>query len=83
MLAREGGERGEHQQCCGWNASGREDIFTAEADKEIGKFAWAETSSASSRYLDSLEEERKTIAGTYLGLCALNEFFLIMQTHSP
>lgn len=77
MLAREGGERGEHQQCCGWKASGREDIFTAEADKEIGKFALAETSSASSRYLESLEEERKTIAGAYLGLCALNEFFFL------
>lgn len=53
--------------------SGREDIFTVEADKETGEFALAETSSASSRCLDSLEKERKTIVGTYLSLCALNE----------
>lgn len=31
---------------CGWNVrAGREDAFTEEADKEIGKFALAEISS--------------------------------------
>lgn len=81
MVEREGAEWRESISNA-WNAFfGREDIFTEEADKEIGEFALSGISSASSRYLELLEKERKMMAGTYLDLWALNEVFLSSILH--